>query len=57
MHQVDFYVSIYSYQQPSMPTSAPTDDTMTLSGLSALGSTLVNPQEEILEEEHDIAPV
>jgi hypothetical protein len=22
-----------------------------------LGSTLVNPQEEILEEEHDIAPV
>ncbi|KAA1132499.1 hypothetical protein PGTUg99_006289 [Puccinia graminis f. sp. tritici] len=45
------------YQQPSMPTEAATNDTMTLSGLSALGSTLVNPQEEILEEEQDIAPV
>ncbi|WAR60551.1 hypothetical protein PtB15_9B490 [Puccinia triticina] len=46
------------YQQPSVPSAA-TEDTTALSGISALDSTLVNPQEEQLElnGEFDIPPV
>ncbi|KAH9448155.1 hypothetical protein KEM48_008772 [Puccinia striiformis f. sp. tritici PST-130] len=44
------------HQQPSIPR-APTSDIPTLSALSALGSTLVNPKEDILDEESNLAPV
>ncbi|OAV86610.1 hypothetical protein PTTG_08527 [Puccinia triticina 1-1 BBBD Race 1] len=46
------------YQQPSVPSAA-TEDTTALSGISAVDSTLVNPQEEQLElnGEFDIPPV
>lgn len=52
-----------SYQPPLVPEN-PAEDELSLtneilpaSGLSALPPTLVNPQEEILEEECDLAPI